>query len=302
MFDILYDFLFKKIPNSTPQDSIPTVRTNLFALPKEKDWIVWFGHSSYLIQIQGLKVLVDPVFSDNASPVPGSNRPFLGTSIYQAGDMPDIDVLLITHDHYDHLDYPTVLQLMPKVKKVICGLGVGSHLEHWGYDPKIIFEKDWDEQMTLAEDLELYTATARHFSGRSLRRNNTLWLSFVLESKDLRLYLGGDSGYGSHFKALGERFGGFDLALLDNGQYNLAWQAIHMLPNEVIKAAKDLNTNKLMPVHSSKFRLAHHAWDEPLSQISKLHENDEEMAIITPKIGEPIFPNDSTQTFSKWWE
>lgn len=268
----------------------------------DKDWIIWFGHSSYLINIQGFKILIDPVFSDNASPLPGSNRAFPGTNIYTPKDMPDIDFLLITHDHYDHLDYPTVMKLQPRIKQIICGLGVGSHLEYWGFDQEIITEMDWNESMTLDNKLQLHTAPTRHFSGRALKRNNTLWLSFVLQSEDLNLYLGGDSGYGRHFASLGERFGGFDLALLDNGQYNVAWQAIHMLPNEVIKAAKDLKTKKLFPVHSSKFKLAQHAWNEPLAEISKLNATADPIPLITPKIGEPVYLNDSTQTFSPWWE
>ena len=263
-------------------------------------------HSSYLIQAGGKRFLIDPVFSGNASPIPNSNRSFNGTDIYTAGDMPEIDYLLITHDHYDHLDYETVMALKDKVKTVICGLGVGAHFEYWGFDPKIIIEKDWNESIIPDKGFIIHTVPARHFSGRAFTRNNTLWLSFVLQTPDLKMYIGGDSGYDTHFSATGEKFGAFDLAILDNGQYNAAWQAIHMLPEEVLKATGELKATRLFPVHSSKFALAYHPWneprDEPLQTITKLNDENFHCSIITPKIGEVVYLNDSTQVFSQWWK
>src|SRR5699024_4319728 len=247
---IIYDMFFKKHPGTVPIDSIPSIKNNLHQLPSDEDVLIWFGHSSYYIQAGGYNFLVDPVFSQNASPIPTSNKSFKGTDIYSAADMPEIDFLLITHDHYDHLDYLTIIGLKNKVKNVICGLGVGSHFEHWGFDMANVIEKDWNESIKFSDKLQIYTAPARHFSGRGLKRNNTLWLSFILQIADKNIYIGGDSGYDTHFAEIGHKFGRFDLAILENGQYNEAWRAIHLMPEEVLKAAKELNTQCLFPVHS----------------------------------------------------
>lgn len=301
MLGIMYDFFFKKFPRTRPMDIIPSQKTDLLSLPLDSNILVWFGHSSYFIQIEGKRFLIDPVFCGNASPIPGSNRSFKGSDIYTAADMPPIDYLLITHDHYDHLDYETILALKQKVAKVICGLGVGESLEHWGVDPANIIEKDWYEHISLPDDLALHTFPTRHFSGRSFSRNNTLWLSFVLQTPHFRLYLGGDSGYDSHFAEIGEQFGPIDLAILDNGQYNVAWQAIHMLPEEGLKAAQDLKAKRLFPVHSAKFMLAHHPWDEPLTRITALGKANH-LPLVTPIIGQVVNLDDRSQTFTAWWQ
>jgi L-ascorbate metabolism protein UlaG (beta-lactamase superfamily) len=295
-----YDFIVTKFPRQRPKDTIPSIKTDLLNLPKDRDVVVWFGHSSYFIQLAGKRFLIDPVFSGNASPVPNSNKSFIGTDIYTPADMPEIDYLLITHDHYDHLDYETIIALKGKVKKVICGLGVGAHFDSWGYDPGLTIEKDWNESVHLDDGITLHTATARHFSGRGITRNNTLWLSFILQTPDLKIYVGGDSGYDTHFAEIGEKFGGFDLAILDNGQYNLAWQAIHMLPEEVLKAAQELKAKRILPGHSSKFVLAQHPWDEPLIKITELNKTFQ-IPLATPMIGEPVNLNDKQQQFKQWW-
>lgn len=302
MQKVMFDFLFKKVPGAKPQGIIPSINTDLKNLPGRENLLVWFGHSSYMIRMNGIIFLVDPVFSGNASPVPNSNKSFSGTDIYSPEDMPEIDYLLITHDHYDHLDYKTIIKLKPKIKNIICGLGVGEHFEYWKFDPSIIIEKDWNEMAQITDEITLYTFPSRHFSGRRFKRNNTLWLSFVLTVKDYKLYLGGDSGYDTHFREIGEKFGGFDLALLDNGQYNLAWQAIHMLPEEGLKAASDLRAKRIFPVHSGKFKLSIHPWKEPLEKISKLNDDQYHFKIITPRIGELVFLNNNDQQFNRWWK
>lgn len=300
MSSVAYDFAFTKFPRTYPTDTIPSIKTDLKTLPITENVLVWFGHSSYFIQLNGKRFLIDPVFSGNASPVPYSIKSFTGTDIYSINDMPEIDYLLISHDHYDHLDYQTIKELKPKIKHVICGLGVGSHFEHWKFDSSKIIEKDWDEKVIIADDFTLHTATARHFSGRGFTSKNTLWLSFVLEAPDFKLYLGGDSGYDTHFAEIGEKFGGFDLAILDNGQNNLAWHEIHLLPEEVLKATQDLKAKRLFPVHSSKFKLAFHPWDEPLTKITKLNKSHN-IPLVTPKIGEIVNLKDATQQFKQWW-
>lgn len=298
---ILYNFFFGKDPRNRPADQLPAVKTDLHQLDPETNLLVWFGHSSYLLQLEGKRYLVDPVFCGNASPIPGSNRSFKGTDIYTAADMPSIDYLLITHDHYDHLDYETIRALKDKVRQVICGLGVGAHLEYWGYSAAKIVEKDWNERIVLNAEATLYTLPARHFAGRSFSRNNTLWLSFLLETPTRKIYMGGDSGYDTHFSAIGKQFGPVDLAILDNGQYNVAWQAIHMLPEEVLKASEDLGAKRLFPVHSSKFALALHPWDEPLKRIST-QAKTAKIPFITPMIGQVVQLDDSTQNFQEWWK
>lgn len=303
MSGILYKQLFGKYPNRTPLKEIPSVKTDLKNLNPNENILIWFGHSSYFFQVEGKKFLIDPVFSGNASPIPGSMKAFNGSNDYQVGDLPEIDFLLISHDHYDHLDYTTVLELKSKVKQVICGLGVGSHLEYWGYDASKITEKDWNETEVLTDEIKIHTTPARHFSGRGFTRNNTLWLSFVLETSKRKMFLGGDSGYDTHFAAIGKKHGPFNLALLENGQYNLAWEAIHLLPNQVLKAATDLNTKKLLPVHSSKFKLAMHPWNEPLQKVSEMYKQGGfDFKLATPIIGEKVYLDNQDQVFSEWWE
>jgi L-ascorbate metabolism protein UlaG (beta-lactamase superfamily) len=301
MTRIAYDFIFTKFPRTEPADTIPSIKNDIKNLPITENVLVWFGHSSYYIQLNGKRFLIDPVFSGNASPVPNSNKSFKGTDIYSAEDMPEIDYLLISHDHYDHLDYETILKLKPKIKHIICGLGVGSHFEHWKFNTSQIIEKDWNETVVIEENFTLHTVTARHFSGRGFTRNNTLWLSYILQTPNFKIYLGGDSGYDTHFAEIGKQYGGFDLAILENGQYNKAWHEIHMLPEEVLKAALDLKASRLFPVHSSKFKLAFHPWDEPLNQLTEHNENKYYLPLVTPKIGEIVYLNDKNQVFSKWW-
>jgi len=303
MAGVLFEFFFKKVERKTPKDLIPSIKTNLLELSLDQDILVWFGHSSYFIQLEGKRFLIDPVFSGNASPIPGTTKSFKGSDIYTVDDLPEIDYLLITHDHYDHLDYDTILKLKPKTKKIITALGVGSHLEFWGFSSDKIIEKDWYSTIKLDENLTLHTAPSRHFSGRSFKRCNTLWTSFILETKDFKMYLGGDSGYDSHFAEIGEKYGPFDIALLDNGQYNEKWKYIHNMPEDVIKAMKDLKVKRVFPVHSSKFSLSLHSWDEPLIKVTELNNLSENpIPLITPMIGEAVDLKNDKQEFKQWWK
>lgn len=302
-FEVFYEFFFKKVDRKIPTDIIPSIKTNLFEIPVEQDILVWFGHSSYYIQLQGKRFLIDPVFSGNASPIYGSTKAFKGTDIYTAADFPEIDYLLMTHDHYDHLDYKTIMDLKPKIKKIICALGVGSHFEFWGFPALNIIEKDWHQKIELDQNLTLHTTPSRHFSGRSIHRCNTLWTSFVLEAYNFKMYLGGDSGYDTHYAEIGEKFGPFDLVLIDNGQYNEKWKYIHNMPEDVVKAIHDLKTKRAFPIHSSKFALALHAWDEPLKRVTELNANSENpIPLITPMIGELVELRNEKQQFQQWWK
>eukprot|EP01030_Chromulinospumella_sphaerica_P010752 gene10752-biopygen9367 len=192
----------------------------LFADSHEQKQMLWTLRRKVGEALSGVRILVDPVFSGNASPVSFTTKSFAGADAYGVADMPQIDYLFLSHDHYDHLDYKTVKALKPKVKRVITGLGVGSHLEHWGYNPAIITERDWDATVDIEPGFTVTYAPARHFSGRGLKRNGTLWTSFVLQTPLRKIYLGGDSGYDSHFARIGSQHGPFDLAILEDGQYN----------------------------------------------------------------------------------
>ncbi|MEQ9310164.1 MAG: MBL fold metallo-hydrolase [Balneolaceae bacterium] len=300
---IIKDQFFTKHPRTAPKDSIPSQKTNLFELDESENVLVWFGHSSYFIQLDGIKILVDPVFSGNASPIPGTVKAFKGTDRYTVEDIPEVDYLIISHDHYDHLDYKTIKELEAKVKTVVCGLGVGSHFESWGYSPDTIKEQDWNQTFEVDSGFAIHTLPARHFSGRGFTRKNTLWASYLIESPSMKIYVGGDSGYDTFFSEIGERFGSIDLVILDNGQYNDAWKEIHMHPDQVLQAAHDLKAKRLFPVHSSKYVLAMHPWDEPLNRVKQLNKaSSNPISLFTPIIGTKVTLSDSAEVFSSWWE
>ena len=289
----------KKHPDRLPSAAIPFMKTDLTGIDPDTTTIVWFGHSSYLIRTENKNFLVDPVFSGNAAPLSFMVKAFRGSNNYTADDMPPIDYLILTHDHYDHLDFKTVRQLRDKVKQVYCSLGVSSHLLHWGYDAAKITELDWWQSKPIADNMVLSAAPARHFSGRGLKRNQTLWSSFILKTSSYTIYLGGDSGYDSHFKIIGEKYGPFDLAILETGQYNKLWPNIHMMPEEAVQAAVDLGAKKMLPVHWAKFTLAMHEWNEPVKRVlAKAKEL--KLPVLTPKIGEPVSLVDAYES-KEWW-
>jgi L-ascorbate metabolism protein UlaG (beta-lactamase superfamily) len=300
LFSVLKEFLFSKNTKRVPPAPLPSQKTDLLNLEAGKNILVWFGHSSYFMQIDGKTMLVDPVFSGSASPLKFTTKSFKGSDIYAVSDLPDIDYLFITHDHWDHLDFKTMVQLKPKVRKIVTSLGVGAHLEYWGYDKNIIFEKDWNEQIFPGEQFTVNTITARHFSGRGFKKNKTIWSSFVLTTPGKKIFIGGDSGYDRHFAEAGKKFGPFDLVVLENGQYNKSWKYIHMAPEETVQAALDLRAKRLLPVHWAKFSLSVHAWNEPIIRIKKEAER-RQMPLVHPMIGETV-DLDKEESFSNWWE
>lgn len=182
--------------------------------------------------------------------------------------MPEIDLLIISHDHYDHLDYATIKALMPKVKRVVTPLGVGSHLRYWE-ESAIISEADWNQSVQVSDELTVHVLPARHFSGRGLKRNQTLWASFMFVTPQQKIYYSGDSGYGPHFKAIGEQFGEVDLAIMENGQYDQDWKYIHMMPEETAQAADDVHARAVLPGHAGRFVLAKHTWDDPYKRLAE---------------------------------
>lgn len=299
-FTVMRKFFFGKSKRSKPSIALPAIKTNLHTLAGDKNILVWFGHSSYFMQLDGKKILVDPVFSGHASPVKFTTKSFAGSDVYSADDMPSLDYLFISHDHWDHLDYETIIKLKPKIKIIITGLGVGTHLHCWGFDKNRIIEKDWDEETRLEPGFTINTISARHFSGRGFKRDQSLWLSFVLTTPTMKIFIGGDSGYDTHFKDAGQKFGPFNLAILECGQYNEYWEYIHMMPEQVVLASQDLGAKKMLPVHWGKFSLALHAWDEPVIRVTA-ESKKKNVSIITPMIGEQVDLN-SNEVFKEWWK
>lgn len=296
----LWDFLFgKKDPNLAPSSPIPSQKIDLFSLNSEKNTLVWLGHSSYFMQVEGKKYLIDPVLV-SASPMPFGVKMFEGADIYQPEDIPAVDYLIITHDHYDHLDYKTIIQLKDKVGKVITALGVGEHFEHWGFSAENITELDWNEAISLENNIKITALPARHSSGRGLLQKKTLWASFMLQTSEKTIYLGGDSGYDFFFKNIAEQFPNIDLAIMENGQYDPDWRYIHFLPEDLVSAIKDLRPKRVLAFHNSKLVLANHAWYEPLE---KIYENaqKENINLTTPMIGQVVDLDNEEEKFEKWW-
>lgn len=300
MSNVLWKFFFGKSKRSKPKVALPSQKTDLLHLDPKENIIVWFGHSSYFIQVDGKTILVDPVFSGSASPISFTTKAFSGADVYSANDFPKIDFLFISHDHWDHLDYETVMKLKGKVGKIITGLGTGEHFERWGFDMNSVIERDWYETAELGEGFVVNVTPGRHFAGRNFKRNTAIWASFVLKTPTQNLFLGGDSGYDSHFKAIGDKYGPFDVAILECGQYNEYWKYIHMMPEETVKAAQELKAKKLMPVHWAKFALALHDWDEPIIRVSE-EAKKQNIPLITPMIGQKV-NFEKEETFAEWWK
>lgn len=296
---MMADF-FSKGVDREPSTPIPSIKTDVRSLTANEPTIIWFGHSSYLILIDGKKILVDPVFSERVSPVQFAGvKRFRGTEVYSVQDFPELDAVIITHDHYDHLDYESIVALAPNVKSFYTTLGVGSHLRHWDIPESKITELDWWGHTTLWSHAELTCTPARHFSGRGLTRNKTLWGSYVLQVGDTKIFIGGDSGYDGSFKKIGDTFGPFDIALVECGQYNTQWRYIHMMPEQTVQASIDLQAKVLMPVHWGKFKLALHPWREPIER-ALAEAVKRGVTVTTPEIGEPILLNQPLPA-APWW-
>ncbi|RFS19643.1 MBL fold metallo-hydrolase [Chitinophaga silvatica] len=281
-----------------PGFPLPVVKTDLHTLKADAPTIVWFGHSSYFIKVHDFTILVDPVFSGSAAPFSFMIKAFPGTNTYRASDMPEIDMLIITHNHYDHLDKKTLAQLSGKVKSVYTPLGVAKDLID-AFSADIITEMDWWESNQVQDEINITATPARHFSGRGLKRGGSLWASFVLRIFGYNLFLGGDSGYDSHFKEIGNKYGPFDLVILENGQYNEYWPYIHMMPEETVEAAIDLQAKALLPVHWGKFALSVHPWNESPERVTRAAA-EKHLLVTTPKIGQPVIVG-SNYPQDAWW-
>lgn len=297
---ILWRFLFDRPKDVRPTDSIPIVRLDLKKLDRSEDLIVWFGHSGYLLQMDGVRYLIDPVFVEGA-PFGIMNGFFRGTKVFDVADLPEIDYLIITHDHWDHLDYHVAKELQRRVRKVYTGLGVGAHLERWGYRPDQIEELDWDESTPTAEGGRVHCLPTQHFSGRGLTSAQSLWASFVLQGTKHSVYVGGDGGFSPHYAVIGKQFPQLDLAILENGQYSEQWSGIHMLPEHLGETMHALGAKRILTVHHAKFALSMHPWKEPLEHAKRLRD-EEGLPILMPRIGQIVRYTDSTFTTDDWWE
>ncbi len=301
MLKLLYRMYIKPEKDRNPKVKFDFRKTDLNSLNPKENLLIWMGHSSYYLQLDGKKILVDPVFTGNAAPFSFMVKAFEGSDLYSSQDIPNLDYLIITHDHWDHLDYATVKNLFPKLEKVITGLGTGAHLEYWGLEEEKIIELDWGESQQLENGFTVYGETARHFSGRGLKRNQSLWMSFVLESPNKKVYIGGDSGYGAHFKEIGRKHDSIDLAILENGQYNEHWKNIHFLPGENLQALEDLNAKAMLPVHYGKFALALHPWQEPIRELMKFKKPNQ--TVYTPMPGTVLYwDQNQAAPLEPWWE
>lgn len=302
----LWRFLFKGSDNRHPNAPIPAVKTKLTDLSSERDWLVWFGHSSYMFSMEGKIFLVDPVL-DFKCPISLMLRSFKGTDIYKSDDLPCIDYLIITHEHWDHLDYTTLRNLRPKVRHCICPLGVGEYLEYWGYPLDKITEMDWYEQACFDEyrrisfnrvgnardgidnscQASVVCLPSRHFSNRLFARNQTLWASYMVQIGKKQIYIGGDGGYDERFLRIRQQFGEIDLAIMENGQYNTDWANVHLMPNDLRQAILDLQPKQVFTVHHNRFALAKHAWNEPQKVAQSIAEKDS-VVLLDSHIGQVV--------------
>lgn len=300
---MIRDFV-KKNPNRVPRVGIPMEKIDVsrFHSESKDSKITWFGHSALLIEIDGKNILVDPMFGNAPTPFPqfGGKR-YSGGLPIEISELPKIDAVILSHDHYDHLDYGTIKKIKQKVDRFIVPLGVGSHLVSWGVPKERISEHNWWDEFKF-DQLTLACSPARHFSGRSLTdRNSTLWCSWVIIGEKTKIYFSGDSGYAPHFKEIGEKYGPFNIALMECGQYDKRWSAIHMLPEETVKAFIDVKGEVLVPIHFGAFTLAFHDWNDPIERAVKAAKENG-VKYSTPKIGETINISTGEYPNSIWWK
>ena len=298
---LLKDFV-KGNSNRRPVQGIPMklIDMNLFQRDRQPK-VTWFGHSACMLELQGKIILLDPMFGRTPSPFP-----FLGRNRYseklplKIENLPEIDLVIFSHDHYDHLDYGSIKKIKSKVNQFIVPLGVGSHLERWGVSPDCIKELDWWDEFEY-EGFHFACAPAQHFSGRSLTdRDATLWCSWVIESEETKIFFSGDSGYGQHFKEIGEKYGPFEVTLMECGQYNKHWSKIHMMPEETVQAQLDVKGKLLIPIHWGAFTLSLHDWNDPIKRVTRAAE-EQNVPISTPEIGETVLIGSGQYPSTVWW-
>lgn len=284
----------KKPPFALPVERLSAAD---FAAEPAEFKLHWLGHSTLIIELEGLRLLTDPVFGD-LGPLPGIGRRFQPPPLAREA-LPPLDLVLVTHDHYDHLEKAAAERLREGVAHFIVPLGVGDRLRHWGVAPERITELDWDET-TEYRGLRITAVTAHHFSGRKLNdRDRTLWASYVIAGSRYRMFLAGDGGYGPHFKAIGDRHGPFDLTLIEIGAWDESWADIHLLPEQTVRAQLDLRGELLIPIHWAAYDLAYHDWDDPVRRFLAA-AREHKLRYRIPRMGEAVDPRAPGKQ-DEWW-
>ncbi|PIM51834.1 hydrolase [Roseateles chitinivorans] len=298
---IFWDFMFHKPAGTAPDRPIEVqalTRDQLLAAPDRT--LFRLGHSTVLLKLRGRFWLTDPVFSERASPFSWMGPKRFHAPPIALDELPEIEAVILSHDHYDHLDHDTVLALAPKVRRFLTPLGVGQRLIDWGVPAAKVQQFDWWQGTSIA-GVQLTATPAQHFSGRGLSdRNSTLWASWVLIDGDLRVFFSGDTGYFDGFKTIGERFGPFDLTLMETGAYDPRWPYVHMQPEQTMQAHVDLRGRRLLPIHNGTFDLAMHRWQDPFERISALARL-RKVELVTPVIGAPLAIEEPGPT-PAWWQ
>lgn len=272
-----------------------------FLSPADRAKLIWYGHSAVLLRINNKTILIDPMLGPDTTPIaPIPTKRFSENTLAFIDDFPPIDLVVFTHDHYDHLDYASVQKLKPKVKQFYTSLGVKRHLVSWGVDPNIVTELDWWDTKKF-HNIDITLTPTRHFSGRGLTdRQKSFWGGWAFKTATENIWFSGDGGYGSHFKEVGKRLGPFDFALMECGQYNDDWRPVHLFPDESVQGAVDAGVRKAMPVHWAGFSLSYqHTWWEPAEEFVAAAEA-QGIEYLTPKLGEMFSVSDNFQ--EKWWE
>ncbi len=297
---LMWDMVLNKPAHTVPKGSIPVqtlTREALLAVPDAS--LFRLGHSTLLLKLRGGFWLTDPVFSERAFPVQWAGPRRFHAPPISVAELPDITGVILSHDHFDHLDRGAIAQLAGKTRHFITPLGVGDRLVAWGVDAAKVRQLDW-WQTTQVEGLRLVATPAQHFSGRSLNDGNrTLWSSWVMLDDALRLFFSGDTGYFDGFKDIGAKYGGFDVTLMETGAYNADWPHVHMQPEETLQAHLDLGGRWLLPIHNGTFDLAMHAWHEPFDRLMTLAWN-RCVALSTPQMGERVDLRDP-HAGTPWW-
>ena len=287
-------------PEPTGKVPVKTIQQNEWTgINRDSVFFAWLGHSSILIAVDGKKILVDPVLEERASPFSMIGPRRFHPTPATAKGLPPIDVVLITHDHYDHLEEPTIKQLNSKTSLFLVPLGIGELLEDWGISSNKVVELDWWERHKVGS-LNFIATPAVHYARRWLfDGDERLWCSWSVQSQNNRFFISGDSGHFDGFKKIGDELGPFDMTFLKIGSYDDMWKQIHMLPEEAVQQHQDLRGDIMVPLHWATFDLALHPWYEPIERALASVET-KDVQIITPLIGERIDIN-RLPTMTKWW-
>lgn len=293
---------FKRVEGRIPDSPVPSKVPEFERMENDSSFgFIWLGHSTVYLNTGGTRIMTDPVFSKRASPVSFTGpRSFLMQNPFQAKDIPVPDIILYSHDHFDHLDHKAVKHYFREVKLFLVPLGMREHLERWGVPPENIKEFDWWQEDSIFGDLKITAAPSQHFSGRRGRGNATLWCSWIIEKGSKKIFFSGDSGYGEHFQEIGERKGPFDITLMESGAYGKYWPYIHMLPEQSVQAAVDADSKLVLPIHWARFNLAFHPWKEPVERFTR-EASRKGLPFTTPLIGEYVSLSGQVPV-SKWWD